>query len=117
MPLLVIRIVLAASSALLLWHILVISQILDLVRHGLISIITFSIPFSAPIGLLAGALVCRRYPKSARLLFVVSAAFGLAAASVLPLYWPRYLPIPLLALLGLAASEMHNVKSRTTDSE
>ncbi|NBS56763.1 MAG: hypothetical protein EBS65_06845 [Betaproteobacteria bacterium] len=115
MTLQIFRVLLGAAAALAIWHFIVMSHILELVRQGAISILTFGIPFFAPLTLLAAALAAKRHPRTARILFILAAALGLAATSVLPVFWQRYVPIPILAFLGLVAAEIHHSASRTTN--
>ncbi len=110
-----LRIVLAASAALQLWHVLAMSQILRLVQEGYLNIITFGIPLFAPPVLLTAVAVAKRFPKTARLLFVLAGGMGLAAVSILSVFWERYVPIPILALGGLVVTEMYHSYNRATE--
>ena len=114
MTLQIIRIVLGVAAALAIWHFIIMSHVLELVRQGEISILTFSIPLFAPLALLAAALAAKRHPRTARILFISAGALGLAATSVLHVFWARYVPIPIVALLGLVAAEIHHSAPRTT---
>jgi hypothetical protein len=110
-----LRIVLAASAALQLWHVFAMSQVLRLVQEGYLNVYTFVIPLFAPSILLAALLSAKRYPKTARILFVLSGGMGLGAVSMLVVFWERYVPIPILALAGLVLTEMHHLQARDTE--
>jgi hypothetical protein len=110
-----LRILLAASAALQLWHLLAISQIFRLVQEGYLNVFTFGIPLFATPVLLTAVAMAKRFPKTARLLFVLAGGMGLAAVSILIAFWERYVPLPILALAGLVVTEIHHIQSHVKD--
>jgi len=110
-----LRILIAASAALQLWHVFAMSQVLKLVQEGYLNVYTFLIPLLATPVLLIALILARRSPRAARMLFVFAGGMGLAAVSLLIAYWERYVPIPVLALAGLAVTEMHHALRRGSE--
>ena len=103
-----LRILLAASAALQLWHVFAMAQVLKLVQEGYLNVYTFLIPLLATPVLLIALILAKRSPRAARVLFVFAGGMGLAAVSILIAYWERYVPIPVLALAGMVVTEMHH---------